>query len=290
MHAEATAYALTGSTPTPPTCSKLPAPVFRFLSGLTHHSVAKDKAWFKTYHPFNSHITSLYNIGAPSLVVGIGTVEFSVKALPGSFNTSTIELHNVLHVPSYTCNVLGQPIAKVYTIDLGGSVHEGGAPSRGGLFLAGKQVAHFQPRPISFFSLAILPPADCQFGVSPFRGGAAYVVSCRWDESERQRWLAIQAAGSTESKEMEPPYTIRELEFVNKEWSTESRFLMQRRLDIFDEKDRSKGRRMVRAYMAGKDPLGSKEQDFEVDGTLGDYENFDGHRGSRYGVFRAPFL
>ncbi|KAJ4321699.1 hypothetical protein N0V94_002791 [Neodidymelliopsis sp. IMI 364377] len=259
-------------------------------SNTSNVHVAKDKAWFKTYHPFNSQITSLYNIGAPSPVVGIGTVEFSVKALSESFNTCTIELRNVLHVPSYTCNVLGQPIANVYTIDLGGSIHEGGAPSRGGLFLAGKQVAHFQPGPISFFSLAVLPPADCQFRASPFRGGAAYVVSCQWGECERQRWLAMQATRSTEREEMEPPYTIRELAFVNKEWGTESRFLMQHRLHIFNEKGRSEGRRMVRAYMAGRDPHGSKEHDFEVDGNLGDYENFDGHRSNRPAVFRAPFL
>lgn len=154
---------------------------------LTYNSVAKDLAWFTSYHSFPSHLKSTYAIGAPIPVLGNGTVKFSVKALPGSFTiygASTIELHNVLHVPDYFCNVLGQPLADVYQVSLGGSVHEGGPPSRGGLALNGRQVAHSQPGPISFFSLAVLPPKGMAFGPSAFKNGVSWAVSCHWPNEE----------------------------------------------------------------------------------------------------------
>ncbi|KAF1360898.1 hypothetical protein EJ07DRAFT_69799, partial [Lizonia empirigonia] len=225
--------------------------------------VTKDKTWFTSYQPFESQLGSVYNIGTPERVLGIGTVELAVKALPGSFMSSTIELHNVLHVPSSICNVLGRPLADVYDIVRGGSVHEGGPSSRGGLFLRGQQIAHFQPGPISFFSLAVLPPPGSNFGVSAFKDGPIWSVSCLWDHNERLRWQALQ---SQSMQKLKPPrceslYTVRELEWLYEHWGTEFRFLSQHRLKICDEADRSEGRRMVRALMAGRDPSIKEEED-----------------------------
>ncbi|OSS53841.1 hypothetical protein B5807_01191 [Epicoccum nigrum] len=114
------------------------------------NGVANDIIWFKSYHPFSSHIGSIYAVSAPFPVLGIGTVELAVKASPGPFTIhgkSTIELHNVLHVPYYPCNVLGRQLASVYQI------FEGSSASRGGLVLGGKQVAYFQPEPSNYISL-----------------------------------------------------------------------------------------------------------------------------------------
>ncbi|KAG9203757.1 hypothetical protein G6514_002372 [Epicoccum nigrum] len=113
--------------------------------------VANDIIWFKSYHPFSSHIGSIYAVSAPFPVLGIGTVELAVKASPGPFTIhgkSTIELHNVLHVPYYPCNVLGRQLASVY------QMVEGSSASRGGLVLGGKQVAYFQSGPSNYISLA----------------------------------------------------------------------------------------------------------------------------------------
>ncbi|KAF9690766.1 hypothetical protein EKO04_011015 [Ascochyta lentis] len=240
--------------------------------------VAKDKAWFTSYYPFQSSIGSIYNIGAPTPVIGIGTVELEVKARPRSFWPSTIQLHNVLHAPNYICNVLGRPLASVYTISLGRSVHEGGPPFRGGLFLSGRQVAHFQPGPISLISLAVAQPEGREFSQSPFKDKAAWVVSCHWDNAERVRWQALQAQAA---QELEPPkytptYTMRELEYVNEHWGTEFRFLTQYRLKIHEEADRSEGRRIIRALMAGRDPAKKEEGDIEINGTLEDYQDANG--------------
>ncbi|KZM24784.1 uncharacterized protein EKO05_0003465 [Ascochyta rabiei] len=260
--------------------------------------VAKDKAWFTSYHPFRSSIGSVYNIGDPIQVVGIGTVEFEVKARPRSFGTSTIQLHNVLHAPNYICNVLGRPITSVYTIGLGGSVPEGGPPSRGGLFLAGRQVAHFQPGPIGIFSLAVPPPAGRAFGASPFRVGTAWVVSCHWATAERVRWQELRALAA---RELEPPkfsrpYTMRELEYVDGHWGTEFGFLTLYRLGIGDERDRSEGRRIVRALMAGRDPAAMDgEKDVHINGRFADYKDsnkgvFPTHSRSPRAQVTSPFL
>ncbi|KAF2628216.1 hypothetical protein BU25DRAFT_42080 [Macroventuria anomochaeta] len=261
--------------------------------------VAKDKAWFTSYHSFQSQLSSIYAIGAPIPVLGIGTIKLTVKALPGSFTiygTSVIELHNVLHVPSYFCNVLGRPLANVYEVGLGGSVHEGGPPSRGGLFLSGRQVAHFQSGPISFFSLAVLPPKGKGFGASPFSNGASWVVSCHWPLEERVRWQAIRNQTKREWKppRYEPPYTLEELEHVNERWGSEFRFLAQYRLKLPEEKDRSEGRRIVRELMRGKDPAKEEEKETEVEGKLKDYLKPDGGTSARHArdpsAPRVPFL
>lgn len=145
-------------------------------------------------------------------MLGIGTISLPVKALPDSFTTwghSTIELHNVLHVPTYFCNVLGLPLSKVYDISLGGSVREGGPPSRGGLFLRGKQVAHFQAGPNSLFSLAVLPPKGVRFGSSSFEKKGSWIISAHWPDEERVRWQTIteRARLERETLRYEAPYT-----------------------------------------------------------------------------------
>lgn len=209
-------------------------------------------------------------------MIGIGTVKLTVKAQPGTFTvygTSTVELHNVLYVPDNFCNVIGRPLASVYQIDLGGSVREGGPPSRGGLSLHGRQIAHFESGPISFFSLAVLPPVGTEYGPSPFQNGASYEGSCHWPNEERARWEAFRDQVLLEHAPplLKPPYTFLELEYVNKRWGSEFRFLTQHRLKMHEEKDRSEGRSIIRALMRGKDPVDRQVFEVAVEGKLGEY-------------------
>ena len=161
-------------------------------------------------------------------MLSIGTVELAVKATPGSFTVygkSTIELHNVLHVPYHPCNVLGRPLASAYQI------LEGSSASRGGLALSGKQVAYFQPGPSTYISLAVLPPAGVHFGPSMFANGAAWVVSCHWPNEERARWQSIQAHRELQHAPPPPPspppyedlYPSAEIEGVENDWESEIR-------------------------------------------------------------------
>jgi hypothetical protein len=165
-------------------------------------------------------------------VLDIGIVELAVKATPWAstvYGKSTIELHNVLHVPYYPCNVLGRPLASVYQIV------EGSSASCGSLELSGKQVAYFQPGPPTYPSLAVLPPAGMHFGQSMFANGAAWVVSCLWPNEERARWQSIQAHRELQHAPPPPPspppsppsyedlYPSTEIEGVRNDWESEIR-------------------------------------------------------------------
>ncbi len=87
------------------------------------------------------------------------------------------------------------------------------------------------------------------------------------------RWQALQeqAACDYAPPRYEPPYTMAELDYVNKRWGTEFRFLTQYRLKIHEEKDRSEGRRIIRALIKGRHPADKEEKNVYVEGKLGDY-------------------
>ena len=58
---------------------------------------------------------------------------------------------------------------------------------------------------------------------------------------------------------------------MNKRWGSEFRFLAQYRLRLDKDKDRSEGRRIVRALMEGRDPKEKVKLEVEVEEKLGDY-------------------
>src|SRR5436190_19967120 len=74
-------------------------------------SVAKDRAWFTDYTPFESEVGNFYIAGTVP-VKGIGTVELQTKRSPnhsGKDSYSSLCLTNVLHAPSILCNIIGRP-------------------------------------------------------------------------------------------------------------------------------------------------------------------------------------
>lgn len=180
-------------------------------------------------------------------MLGIGTVELTVKARPNSTSTLKITLTDVLHAPNVLCNIVGSPITDEYTIDTGKPSYAGGLCNQ-----SGKQVAYFQPGH-KLLSIVVLPPAGRQLGASVFKKDGIYFISCRWDESERQKWQASQAAKMQESPEYLSPYTDEELAFVKENWGSEYMFLMQYGLRIFNEEDRYEGRLIIRAFMDDDD-------------------------------------
>lgn len=261
--------------------------------------MARDKIWFTSYQSYDSQLSSVYDMGAPVPVIGIGTVKFTVIARPDSFTvfgTSTIKLHNVLHVPSYICNVLGRPLGSVFQINLEDSDREGDPLKWRGLSLHGREIAHFRLGLTSFLSLAVLPPEGMKFGPSPFTDkGGSYVTSCHWPNEERARWQAVhdQALREHAPPLLSRPYSLAELEYLNKHWGTEFRFLTQHRLRLHEERDRSEGRRIVRALMRGKD-LSEKDECTDIQGSLSDYLLPDRDRGFMRtrdpSAPRAPFF
>lgn len=75
-----------------------------------NRSVAKHKAWFKTYTTWTSTLGTIYGHGTSMPMLGIGTVELTTKASHISDATATIILEDVLHVPEYICNAIGHPL------------------------------------------------------------------------------------------------------------------------------------------------------------------------------------
>ena len=74
------------------------------FSSASNVHVAVDRSAFKSYTSFKSHVLRVAD-QSPVKVRGIGTVELKIRRQPGSKESHTIVLQNVLHVPKWMCNV-----------------------------------------------------------------------------------------------------------------------------------------------------------------------------------------
>ncbi|OCK81387.1 hypothetical protein K432DRAFT_434185 [Lepidopterella palustris CBS 459.81] len=205
---------------------------------------AKDRGWFTTYTPIVSKVHSLY-IGEEAKVVGIGTVNLRVKKAPGlsgKRSHSTLLLHNVLHVPSFVCNVIGitEDFKPVF--------------SSSGLFdQQGRYIAFFDSR----CNLPVIklsgPPVGPVVGHSVMRkdSGVAWFINARWSDEERRRWETHQqwSEQTRPTSSAEIPYTQAEKAWLKEHYGDEYHFLVNYGLKICNEEDRVEGRAIVRALM-----------------------------------------
>jgi hypothetical protein len=74
------------------------------FSSASNVHIATDKTSFKTYTTFKSYVLTLGDQRQVP-VLGIGTVVINIKRQPGSKDGHSVTLENVLHVPSWMCNV-----------------------------------------------------------------------------------------------------------------------------------------------------------------------------------------
>lgn len=74
------------------------------FSSSTNVHVAIDKPMFKTYTTFDSYVLSLADYRKIE-VKGIGSVEIRIRCKQDSKSERTIMLENVLHIPSWLCNI-----------------------------------------------------------------------------------------------------------------------------------------------------------------------------------------
>jgi len=190
-------------------------------------------------------------IGGPEIaVVGIGTVDLPVKRDPnatGPQSHGILRLHNVLHIPTIFCNVIGNPISKEYGILTGGP----GTENTSGVIFdkQHRTVAYFDPQAVLFEVKLSDPPVGPAVGPSPFVRGAAYYINVRWADSEREKWEASRAANAAESTEV-PPLSDEEKQWLKKHWDGEFKFLASHGLSIYKDEDREEGRIILRAIMA----------------------------------------
>jgi hypothetical protein len=75
------------------------------FSSASNVHIATDHTSFKTYTPFKSYVLALGDQRQVP-VLGIGTVVIKIRRQPGSKDSHSVTLENVLHVPSWMCNVL----------------------------------------------------------------------------------------------------------------------------------------------------------------------------------------
>lgn len=87
--------------------------------------VATHRDWFTKFTPLTSQITSTHDNTTYS-VEGIGTVEIEVRRIIGNAakrnvgpKNSKVTLNEVLYVPDFICNVMGDPVRKDYDISIG---------------------------------------------------------------------------------------------------------------------------------------------------------------------------
>lgn len=183
--------------------------------------------------------------------MGIGTVELPVKKIPndvGPQSHGILRLHNVLYVPTATCNIIGSPIADEYTIVLGPQTEstQGIIMDKGGM-----TAAYFVPLASLFQVKLADPPVGPRVGPIPFDSSKAHFIKVRWENTEREKWEASRAAEVLQATE--PPFSAEEKKFLKKHWGGEYRFLLTYGLSIFKEEDREEGRGILRALMTGSD-------------------------------------
>ncbi|KAK3616936.1 hypothetical protein LTR56_025618 [Elasticomyces elasticus] len=95
-------------------------------SSTSNVHIANHRDWFTTFTPFSSIITDCS--GTSHAIEGIGDVTLEVRRMVGAaakaaknkaMVNSTIVLRDVLYVPTFTCNVLGEPVRQDYDVSIG---------------------------------------------------------------------------------------------------------------------------------------------------------------------------
>lgn len=203
-------------------------------------SVAKNRESFQTYTPWISRLGSL-SAGDDSIpVLGVGTVDLQT-CVDGI--TTTITLQDVLHVPDYDCNVIGQGIVDNDIVDASKS-------EKGGILTeAREQIASIKEDdpPVA---VDVLPPGIHAFGPLVLAPGDPKMMPCLWDQAEVQKWEAFKtkypmALGFDGAR----LYIPAERFFMKDNYGGEGEFFRQHGLDIKVTEDRTLGRAMLRGIM-----------------------------------------
>ncbi|KAH3969075.1 hypothetical protein HBH98_192430 [Parastagonospora nodorum] len=202
--------------------------------------VAKDRGSFQTYTPWASRLGSISAGGDGTPVFGVGTVDLQT-CVDGI--TTTITLQDVLHVPDYDCNVIGQGIFDDDIVDTSKGEKGGILTESRGQITCTKEDDHL-------VTVDVLPPGSHVFEPSAFAPGDPDMMPCSWNKAEVQKWEAFKmkypmALGFDGTR----LYIPAERFFMKDNYGGESEFFRQQGLDIKETEDRTLGRAILRGVM-----------------------------------------
>ncbi|KAI1410087.1 hypothetical protein F5Y13DRAFT_192568 [Hypoxylon sp. FL1857] len=251
-----------------------------------------DREWFSEYTPFHSEATDY--LSNELRVIGIGTIELSVKRAPnmvGKRSHAVLRLTDVLHVPDAAVNIVGRPIVEQYpdtTIDYDNTEIQGYIRD------GGKQLAYMSLNGHNMLAFRLSgPPVGPRLAKSKLNPDADYVLVIFWPDRERQRWEAFRAnknSGETKSA-LEPSALVssrpdlgprntpfEDYSSAKKKWlkdhhRAEYELLQEHGLNIFKDEYREQGQALLRAVLGtGCQQCGCKDGDYQDDGD----DEFDG--------------
>lgn len=155
-------------------------------SSTSNTHVAIHREWFTTFTTISSTVTS---DGIKYAVEGIGDVTLEVRKLVGAaakaakskaMVNSTVILKNVLFVPSFTCNVLGEPVRRDYDVSIGVDK----------LLMdktTGRGVGLLERNEAGLTKVILKGQAK---GQSSMKGQQINELSVLWPDAEKEKWTA----------------------------------------------------------------------------------------------------
>ncbi|KAK3674369.1 hypothetical protein LTR78_005838 [Recurvomyces mirabilis] len=154
-------------------------------SSTSNIHVANHRDWFSTFTPLASTISR----GSESHVIeGIGEVSLDVRLLLGAaakaaknkaMVNSTIVLRNVLYVPTFRCNVLGEPVIEDYSVSIGVNKLLMDKNTGRGLGLLERNEAGLTK---------VILKGQAK-GQSSFKKEDVSEVSVKWSDEEKKKWI-----------------------------------------------------------------------------------------------------
>jgi len=241
------------------------------FSNSSNVHVAKDRAWFKDYTPYESIVGDLYGMVKDGLgVEGIGTVELPTKRSPnrsGRDSHGILCLTNVLHVPSALCNIIGDPILEDYEIYVINAIwphserqkweaHQGRTthypqPSytekeKG--WLKENYCSEFQF--LRDFGLSIYKDEDREEGCAILRSLMQSEEKEELEDEDEDEDEDKDSESSLEGHMADYHFTDAELEYIKKEYGNSMNFLYSYGLKFYDNDDCEEGRLILKGLMS----------------------------------------
>ncbi|KAF9736371.1 hypothetical protein PMIN06_009269 [Paraphaeosphaeria minitans] len=146
--------------------------------------VATHRDWFTTFTPLTSQITSTHN-SSPYAVEGIGSVEIEVRRIIGNAakrnvgpKNSKVVLRNVLYVPDFICNVMGNAVREDYDISIGAERWIMDKKT-------GRGIGMLDKNPAGLVKIVLKGQAKGETGLN---GDVPEMITVEWADEEQQKW------------------------------------------------------------------------------------------------------